>query len=134
MKALNGLEVVVTGGAGFIGSHLCRTLVENDAKVTLFDNLSSGKIDSLKDLENKGAKNVIFSVNTLYGTASSQEVVELECDLEGMHVLQRSYIHECDNDDSCLVGFNLISRSDKWEENIAAYESMIESIKIGILE
>jgi len=54
LKALNGLEVVVTGGAGFIGSHLCRTLVENGAKVTVFDNLSSGKIDSLKDLENKG--------------------------------------------------------------------------------
>ena len=53
MKALNGLEVVVTGGAGFIGSHLCRTLVENNAKVTVFDNLSSGKIDNIKDVKTK---------------------------------------------------------------------------------
>ncbi len=53
MKALNGLEVVVTGGAGFIGSHLCRTLVENNAKVTVFDNLSSGKIDNIKDIKTK---------------------------------------------------------------------------------
>lgn len=53
MKALNGLEVVVTGGAGFIGSHLCRTLVENSAKVTVFDNLSSGKIDNIKDIKTK---------------------------------------------------------------------------------
>jgi len=53
LKALNGLEVVVTGGAGFIGSHLCRTLVENSAKVTVFDNLSSGKIDNIKDIKTK---------------------------------------------------------------------------------
>ena len=53
MKTLNGLEVVVTGGAGFIGSHLCRTLVENNAKVTVFDNLSSGKIDNIKDIKTK---------------------------------------------------------------------------------
>jgi UDP-glucose 4-epimerase len=53
LKTLNGLEVVVTGGAGFIGSHLCRTLVENNTKVTVFDNLSSGKIDNIKDIKAK---------------------------------------------------------------------------------
>ncbi len=50
MNSLKGKEVVVTGGAGFIGSHLCRTLLEQGAKVTAFDNLSSGKIDFIKDL------------------------------------------------------------------------------------
>ncbi len=50
MNSLKGKEVVVTGGAGFIGSHLCRTLLEQGAKVTAFDNLSSGKIDFIEDL------------------------------------------------------------------------------------
>jgi len=54
LKALNDQEVVVTGGAGFIGSNLCRTLLEQGAKVTAFDNLYSGKIDFIKDLMNKG--------------------------------------------------------------------------------
>jgi len=54
LKTLNGHEVVVTGGAGFIGSNLCRTLLEEGAKVTAFDNLSSGKIDFIKDLMDKG--------------------------------------------------------------------------------
>jgi UDP-glucose 4-epimerase len=54
LKTLNGQEVVVTGGAGFIGSNLCRTLVEQGANVTVFDNLSSGKFKFIKDLLDKG--------------------------------------------------------------------------------
>ncbi len=54
MKALNEQEVVVTGGAGFIGANLCRTLLEHGAKVTAFDNLYSGKIDFIQDIMDKG--------------------------------------------------------------------------------
>ena len=54
MKALKEQEVVVTGGAGFIGSNLCRTLLEQGAKVIVFDNLYSGKIDFMTDLVDKG--------------------------------------------------------------------------------
>ena len=54
MKSLNEQEVVVTGGAGFIGSNLCRTLLEHGAKVTALDNLYSGKIEFIEDLMDKG--------------------------------------------------------------------------------
>jgi UDP-glucose 4-epimerase len=53
VKALKEKEVVVTGGAGFIGSNLCRTLLKNGAKVTAYDNLYSGKIEFIEDLIDK---------------------------------------------------------------------------------
>lgn len=41
-------RAMVTGGAGFIGSHLVEELVERDAQVTVVDNLVSGDVGNLK--------------------------------------------------------------------------------------
>jgi nucleoside-diphosphate-sugar epimerase len=42
-----GLPVLVTGGASFIGSHLVDALVERNARVTVVDDLSSGRLEHL---------------------------------------------------------------------------------------
>ncbi|MEW5910294.1 MAG: NAD-dependent epimerase/dehydratase family protein [Thermodesulfobacteriota bacterium] len=42
-------RVLVTGGAGFIGSHLVQALVEKGAHVSVADNLWRGKLDNLKN-------------------------------------------------------------------------------------
>jgi nucleoside-diphosphate-sugar epimerase len=44
------LRTVVTGGAGFIGSHLVRKLLDDGRDVVAVDNLSRGSIENLKDL------------------------------------------------------------------------------------
>ncbi len=41
-KQVEGKQVLVTGGAGFIGSNLCEALIENGAVVTCLDNLATG--------------------------------------------------------------------------------------------
>jgi dTDP-glucose 4,6-dehydratase len=43
-------RVLVTGGAGFIGSHLCRRLLEEDCAVLAFDNLLTGRIENVQPL------------------------------------------------------------------------------------
>jgi nucleoside-diphosphate-sugar epimerase len=44
----NNTNVLVTGGASFIGSHLVDALVERGARVTVGDNLSSGRLENLQ--------------------------------------------------------------------------------------
>ncbi|KKQ33573.1 MAG: hypothetical protein US49_C0001G0253 [candidate division TM6 bacterium GW2011_GWF2_37_49] len=57
-----GKQVLVTGGAGFIGSHLVEKLVSLEAKVTVLDNFSSGSISNLK--------NVLAQINLNYADVS----------------------------------------------------------------
>ena len=40
----------VTGGAGFIGSHLVRRLIGEGVRVRVIDNLTSGTMDNLEDV------------------------------------------------------------------------------------
>jgi len=44
---------LVTGGAGFIGSHLSRALVEAGHDVVVLDNLSTGKLANIDDLQDR---------------------------------------------------------------------------------
>ena len=41
---------VITGGAGFIGSHLCDKLIQEGHRVICLDNLSTGRIENIKHL------------------------------------------------------------------------------------
>jgi len=47
------MKYVVTGGAGFIGSHLTKKLVKQGDVVTVIDNLNTGKIENLKSVSKK---------------------------------------------------------------------------------
>ena len=47
------MRVLVTGGAGFIGSHLCETLLKDGNQVDVIDDLSTGNIENIKAYLNK---------------------------------------------------------------------------------
>lgn len=54
-------NILITGGAGFIGSHLCDALYERGLNITVVDNLSLGKLENIQHLIDK--KNRFLFIN-----------------------------------------------------------------------
>ena len=70
------MKILITGGAGFIGSHLCDALIAEGKEVTILDNLSTG---SKKNISHLGGK-----INVTQGDIRDQKLVESlveNCDL-----------------------------------------------------
>jgi len=53
------MKYVVTGGAGFIGSNIVKLLVKNGHNVSIIDNLHTGSLSRLKEIEEKISFNKI---------------------------------------------------------------------------
>jgi len=64
------MKILVTGGAGFIGSHLVEELLSNEHEILIFDNFLTGKKENLVI---KG--NVTF-INDDFGSENSLEEIE----------------------------------------------------------
>ena len=62
------MRVFITGGAGFIGSHLCDALVAEGNEVTILDNLSTGSKKNIAHLEGK--------IKVFQGDIRDQKLVE----------------------------------------------------------
>lgn len=80
MVAKKYQKVLVTGGAGFIGSHLCRRLLKAKIKPVVLDNLSVGKKENIPpgcqfikgDIQNFSlAKKLIEKVDAVYHLAAN---------------------------------------------------------------
>lgn len=50
MKQIQNKTILVTGGAGFIGSNLCEHLLNHDNKVRCLDNFSTGRMENIEHL------------------------------------------------------------------------------------
>jgi UDP-glucose 4-epimerase len=78
MADLKEKKVLVTGGAGFIGYHLCSKLSNLTDDLTIYDDLSSGKMENAKDVPKaKFVKGDILDLKTLYGIEKSDLIYHL---------------------------------------------------------
>ncbi|MSS77515.1 UDP-glucose 4-epimerase GalE [Anaerococcus sp. WCA-380-WT-2B] len=53
-------RILITGGAGFIGSHIAVELLDNNFEVVIYDNLSNSSVESLKRVEKITGKDLKF--------------------------------------------------------------------------
>ncbi|MCD6226325.1 MAG: NAD-dependent epimerase/dehydratase family protein [Candidatus Aenigmarchaeota archaeon] len=67
------MKFLVTGGAGFIGSHLCKELVKRKNEVIVVDNLHTGSLDNLKEIKDK-----IKFINKSCGEITSEEIGKID--------------------------------------------------------
>lgn len=69
-------KVLVTGGAGFIGSNLCEYLLDHNYKVVCLDNFATGKIENLLPLLNQYPETFKLLVGDIRNLSDCQQAVE----------------------------------------------------------
>ncbi|MHA1251556.1 MAG: GDP-mannose 4,6-dehydratase [Candidatus Helarchaeota archaeon] len=77
---LKNKNILITGGAGFIGSNIVEKMIEIGANITVYDNFSSGKLENLFDFYKKGLiRLIVGDIRDWipYSYRNPEEVVEI---------------------------------------------------------
>jgi len=105
------MKYLITGGAGFIGSHLAETLLSQKDEVWIIDNLSTGSINNIEHL--KANPKFHYTIDTIFNEPLLAEMID-NCDIV-FHM-------------AAAVGVRLIVESpvNTIETNIAGTESVLK--------
>jgi UDP-glucose 4-epimerase len=97
MTGLEGRHVLVTGGAGFIGSHLVERLLAEHKKVVVIDDLSTGNVNNLREVAAHPSLRIIqariSACPDLAGLIANAEVIFHLAAAVGVDLVVRSPIH-----------------------------------------
>lgn len=105
-----GKQILVTGGAGFIGSHLCRKLLAEGNTVLCLDNLISGRKSNVKEFSN--SKHFRFIEHDVVNSIDLEvdEIFNLACPASPVHY-QSDPIHTLKT--SVLGAINMLELAHK---------------------
>jgi UDP-glucuronate decarboxylase len=78
-------KVLVTGGAGFLGSHLCEKLLKDNYDVLCIDNYSTGSKDNIAELINHPSFEVIRHEITMPFYTEVDQIYNLACPASPIH-------------------------------------------------
>lgn len=90
-----GKRVLVTGGAGFIGSHLVEKLLDLNCDVYVADNLSRGSLENISRLLNKihfYKVDLTKMENCISVTHDVDFVFHLAADVGGIHFIKKENV------------------------------------------
>ncbi len=79
------IKTLVTGGAGFLGSHLCKNLIANNHEVICLDNFYTGSLDNIKDLIDSENFQLINHDITIPINLEVDEIYNLACPASPIH-------------------------------------------------
>ncbi|MCC6545679.1 NAD-dependent epimerase/dehydratase family protein [Candidatus Sumerlaeota bacterium] len=68
-------RVLITGGAGFIGSHLARAWSNDGAEVVVFDSLRTGRLENLQGIRHHFIEGTVEDLRALSRAAENVEVI-----------------------------------------------------------
>jgi UDP-glucose 4-epimerase len=74
----NGLRILITGGAGFIGSHLSDAYIKRGDEVYVIDDLSTGTIQNIQHL--KGHPRFHYTIDSVHNMPITAELID-QCDV-----------------------------------------------------
>ena len=78
--------ILVTGGAGFIGSHLCKKLLNENHKVICLDNLFTGTLKNIEEFENNNNFEFVnHDITKPYYRDNIDEIYNLACPASPIH-------------------------------------------------
>ena len=78
--------ILVTGGAGFIGSHLCKRLLNENHKVICLDNLFTGSLENIESLKNDvNFEFVNHDITKQFFRDNIDEIYNLACPASPIH-------------------------------------------------
>jgi len=113
---MNSKKILVTGGAGFIGSHLVDRLIQNDYDVAIIDNLSTGKKQNL----NPKAKFYNLDIrDSKISEVFKKEKPKIVFHLAAYLNLQESIVHPSECSDINILGsINIVENFIKFNEDV----------------
>ena len=80
------MKVLVTGGAGFIGSHLCRRLIIDGNHVICLDNFFTGSKENIADLiDNKNFEIIHHDITIPIEISNIEQIYNLACPASPVH-------------------------------------------------
>jgi UDP-glucose 4-epimerase len=103
---------LVTGGAGFIGSHLCEMLVKNGCQVVAIDDLSTGHLDNLQSIrltENfQFVRETILNAQVLDRLASQADIIVHFAASVGVKLIVEQPVHSIETN---IIGSEMVLRT-----------------------